>query len=58
MWVPHKLKKKNKKKRKRSRRGRLDFLFIFIFSSLTSPFDIRKSDRQNSSGEEAKCSTQ
>ena len=38
--------------------GRKIFLlFIFLFS-LASLFDIRKSDRQDSSGEEAKCSTQ
>ena len=34
------------------------FYFILFFFSLTSLFDIRKSDRQNSSREEAKCSTQ
>ena len=34
------------------------FIFIFFFSSLAFLFDLRKSDRQNSSGEEAKCSTQ
>ena len=28
--------------------------FFYFFSSLTSLFDIRKSDRQNSSGQEAK----
>ena len=33
------------------------FLFIFLKFSLASLFDIRKSDRQNSSGQEAKCST-
>ena len=33
------------------------FFLFFFFSSLTSLFDIRKSDRQNSSGQEAKCST-
>ena len=31
---------------------------FFFFFSLASLFDLRKSDRQNSSGEEAKCSTQ
>ena len=35
----------------------LIFFLLFLFS-FTSLFDIRKSDRQNSSGEEAKCSTQ
>ena len=35
------------------------FIFLFFFFSyFASLFDIRKSDRQNSSGEEAKCSTQ
>ena len=38
-----------------------DVLFLFIlflfFSSLTSLFDLRKSNRQNSSGKEAKGST-
>ena len=35
------------------------FIFLFFFfSSFASLFDIRKSDRQNSSGEEAKCYTQ
>ena len=36
----------------------LFFLFYFFFSSLASLFDLRKSDRQNSSSQEAKCSTQ
>ena len=31
--------------------------FFYFFSSLTSLFDIRISDRHNSSGQEAKCST-
>ena len=51
-----------KKKRKRIRREEREadregnvFIFIFIFfSSLTSLFDLRKSDSQNSSGQEAK----
>ena len=37
-----------------------DIFFSFYFSfltSLTSLFDIWQSDRQNSSGQEAKCST-
>ena len=36
----------------------MKFVIFFIFFSLTSLFDIRESDRQNLSGEEAKCSTQ
>ena len=53
--------KKNKRKRIR-REERADgkgkhFNFNLIFFSLTSLFDLRKSDRQNSSGEESKCST-
>ena len=58
---PTRIKKKKKKKDKKERRVvRFIFilLFIFIFFSLTSLFDLRKSDRQNSSREEAKCSTQ
>ena len=31
--------------------------FFFLFSSLASLFDIRKSDRRNSSEQERKCST-
>ena len=53
-------KKKNIKTLQR-RNGRAEFvffLFFFYFFSLTSLFDLRKSDRQNSSGQEAKCSTQ
>ena len=38
-------------------RQRFDFLFFYFYFSLASLFDIRKSDRQNSSGQEAKCST-
>ena len=33
------------------------FIFILFFSSLASLFDIWKSDRQNSSGQKAKCFT-
>ena len=33
------------------------FLFIYFFSSLVTLFDIRKSDRRNSSGKERKGST-
>ena len=36
---------------------RVIYFILFLFS-LTSLFDIRKSDRQNSSGQEAKGSTQ
>ena len=50
--------KKIKNKSKGDGRERTDQFFFFFFFSLTSLFDIRKSDRQNSSGEEAKCSTQ
>ena len=56
--------RKRKRKKKEIRREeevgvRQKFIFyFFIFFFLTSLFDIRKSDRQNSSGEEAKCSTQ
>ena len=32
-------------------------LFLFFLFSLSSFFDLWKSDRQNSSGQEAKCST-
>ena len=46
--------KKNKKRRKRSRRGRKRFYFYLFFFSLTSLFDLQKSGRQNSSGQEAK----
>ena len=35
-----------------------DILFFYLLFSLASLFDLRKSDRQNSSGQEAKCSTQ
>ena len=35
-----------------------DILFFYLLFSLAFLFDLRKSDRQNSSGEEAKCSTQ
>ena len=51
-----------KKKKANGRRGRASErrfdLFFFIYFSLTSIFDIRKSDRQNSSGQERKGSTQ
>ena len=63
MWVPHKLKKNklNKKKRRcssqRVEQPKEFFIFFSLFS-LSSLFDIRKSDRQNSSRQEAKCSTQ
>ena len=33
------------------------FIYLFILFSLASLFDIRKSDRRNSSGQERKCST-
>ena len=68
MWVPHKINNNNKKKQKNKRKERKEkspererekvkfYFFIFLFS-LTSLFDLRKSDRQNSSGEEAKCCT-
>ena len=63
MWV---LLKKNKKikqtnigKRKREprerERGGEEKYFFLFFSSITSLFDIWKSDRQNSSGKEEKC---
>ena len=43
----------------KERRTALKCLFLyFYFFSLTSLFDLRKSDRQNSSRQEAKCSTQ
>ena len=45
------------REREREMSVRYFFYFLFFFS-LTSLFDIRESDRQNSSGEEAKCSTQ
>ena len=52
-------KKKNIKTLQRKKKKREEqSLFFFFFFSLTSLFDLRKSDRQNSSGEEAKCSTQ
>ena len=52
-----KKKKKNKKRRKRTdEKETFLFLFLFFFS-LTSLFDLRKSDYQNSSGQEAKGST-
>ena len=53
-------KNKNIKSVFRQRDGRRsNFYFLyFYFFSLASLFDIRKSDRPNSSGEEAKCSTQ
>ena len=35
-----------------------DILFFYLLFSLASLFDLRKSDLQNSSGQEAKCSTQ
>ena len=57
----NKLKKKTKPTKvgiaQRERETQRDIFFIF-FSSLTSLFNIRKSDSQNSSGQEAKCSTQ
>ena len=60
---PHTNKKKKKKNKNRRNgessrgRGKVFYFFNFFFS-LASLFYIRKSDRQNSSGEEAKCSTQ
>ena len=42
--------------RERERNREIKILFLF-FSSLTSLFDIRKSDRQNSSRQERKGST-
>ena len=55
MWVP--LKKKTKQKQKEREgdvmengAGRSLLIFFLLFSSLTSLFDIRKSDRRNSSG--------
>ena len=61
MWVQLKKKQKDKKKwaqteAVREAESKRDF-FIFLFSSLGSLFDIRKSDRRNSSGQERKCST-
>ena len=54
-----KYKKKNKKGRENVRQtDAFDIFFILFFSSLISLFDLRKSDRQNSSGQEANCSTQ
>ena len=69
MWVPLQIKKnkkktnkqriKKKKKEEEQAVGQEEILFFyFYFFSLTSLFDIRKSDRQKSSGQEAKCSTQ
>ena len=52
----HLKKKTNIKREKEVCRERERNIFLF-FSSLTSLFDIQKSDRQNSSGQEAKCST-
>ena len=48
--------RKNKNK-KNERDNRRKFYFYFFIFSLTSLFDILKSDCQNSSGQEAKCST-
>ena len=48
---------KNQKRRKRGEREKQierENNFFIYFSSLTSLFDIRKSDRRNSSGQEAK----
>ena len=51
-------KKQNKNIKETEKERQIIFIFIlFIFSSLTSLFDIRKSDRQNSSRQEAKCFT-
>ena len=45
---------KNLLQKKKQRRTKVCFIFIyFSFSSLVSLFDLRKSDRQNSSREEA-----
>ena len=58
---PTQIKKKKKIRRdalKRIVRFIVIYFYFFLFFSLTSLFDIRKSDRPNSSGEEAKCSTQ
>ena len=56
-----KIKIKNQKRRKRGerekQRERDKTIFFIYFSSLTSLFDIRKSDRRNSSGQERKGST-
>ena len=53
----HFKKNKNHKGAEDGKRER-EFLFIyFILFSLASLFDIRKSDRQNLSGQETKCST-
>ena len=60
--------KNNKNQKSKSKGRRTDreaerkrevfyFIFYFYFSSLASLFDIWKSDRRNSSGQEAKCST-
>ena len=56
--IKKKKKKKDKKKRSHTNVLFLFFFFFLFFFSLTSLFDIRESDRQNSSREEAKCSTQ
>ena len=53
-----KKKKRNKKRRRSSRRTEVYFFIFYFFFSLTSLFDIWELDRQNSSGKEAKCSTQ
>ena len=55
--IKKKKKKNNKKKRKSDGHSR-SFDFFFLYFSLSSLFNIRKSDLQNSSGQEAKCSTQ
>ena len=56
---PTRIKLKKKKDKKKRSHSNVLFLFFFLFFfSLTSLFDLRKSDRQNSLGEEAKCSTQ
>ena len=57
----NKFKKIKQNQRKLELRGERkkhkDIFFFIFFSSLTSLFDIRKSDRQNSSGQERKGST-
>ena len=54
-----KKKKNHKGAGEDGRRGEMEkFLFLFYFiSSLSSLFDIWKSDRRNSSEQEEKCST-
>ena len=56
---PTQIKKKKENKKGRDRRSADEHLkfYFYFFSSLTSLFDIWKSNRQNSSGQERKGST-